>query len=83
MKYELINKENNDYLNPLESVLKNRGIYDIKKFLKISTNVITHHSSLKNINRAVECLIHHIEKGGELFVQVDSDPQMAILRVQY
>ncbi len=83
MKYQLINKNNNDMLNPLESVLKNRGVHDVKQFLKIPSSVTNHHSKLKNINRAVECLIHHIEKGGELFVQVDSDPQMGILPVQY
>jgi hypothetical protein len=73
MKYQLIGE--NDFLNnPIETVLHNRGIQDIKKFLKPSRDNEIHYSKLININKALETIIRHIEKGGELFIQVDSDP---------
>ncbi|MGM7720652.1 DHH family phosphoesterase [Metabacillus sp. Hm71] len=72
MKYELIGK--NDYfLNPIETILKNRGIEDIQSFLNISENNIIHWSKLHNIEKAIDCLLGHIEKGNKIFVQVDSD----------
>ena len=75
MQYKLIG--NNDYSNPIDEVLTNRGIVDKNSFLKPTVKNTIHHSKLVNIHRAVECLMKHIKEGGELFVQVDSDPQMA------
>lgn len=72
MKCELIGK--NDYLNPLETILTNRGIEDIQSFLNVSEKNVVHWSKLKNINEAVECFLQHIKKDSKVFVQVDSDP---------
>jgi single-stranded-DNA-specific exonuclease len=71
MKYELIGE--NNYLNPIETVLKNRGIEDIQSFLHTSEKDVIHWSKLKNIDKAVECLLEHVKKGSKLFVQCDSD----------
>lgn len=73
MKYELIGS--NDYLiNPIETILKNRGIHNIIEFLNVSEKHTNHWSLLKNIDKAVENLLIHIERGSKLFIQVDSDP---------
>lgn len=72
MKYRLIGE--NNYMQPVDTILQNRGINDFEAFLKPKANCIIHYSKLNNINKAVETLIKHIEKGGELFIQVDSDP---------
>lgn len=73
MKYELIGK--NEYLfNPIETILRNRGIEDIQSFLNIDAKRVIHWSKLKNIELAVECLLKHVKNGGKAFVQIDSDP---------
>lgn len=72
MRYKLIGV--NDYLiNPIQTILNNRGIKDIEKFLNLDESVVNDWSLLKNIHRAVECLLTHIEANGNIFVQVDSD----------
>ncbi len=72
MKYELIGS--NDYfLNPIETILKNRGIEDIQSFLNVNENNIIHWSNLENIEKAVECLIDHIKNESKIFIQYDSD----------
>ncbi|MCA1027029.1 hypothetical protein LCM23_13085 [Cytobacillus kochii] len=81
MNYKLIGK--NNFTKPIDTILENRGIQDIKKFFKLSDEHIIHYSKLVNINKAVEKIVKHIEKGGELFVQVDSDPQMGIQVLHY
>lgn len=72
MKYKLIG--NNDYDNPIETILNNRGVKNKNKFLKPNNSVDINYSKLKNINRAVCCLIKHIKQEEDTYVQVDSDP---------
>lgn len=72
MKYKIIGK--NDTYHPLEQVLKNRGIKDIETYLHIKKEVVIRWNKLKNINRAIECYIHHLKKDSKIFVQIDSDP---------
>lgn len=72
MKYKLIG--NNNYSEPIDTVLSNRGIKNKKEFLNPTINNIIHHSKLINMNRAVECIIKHIKKGSKMFIQVDCDP---------
>jgi single-stranded-DNA-specific exonuclease len=71
MRYELIGK--NNILEPIDTVLKNRGIEEIQSFLHTSNKDVIHWSKLKNINEAVECLTKHIENKSKIFVQCDSD----------
>lgn len=72
LKYKLIG--DNDVFNPIETVLKNRGVNDIPKLLKPTKKDCISPLKLINIKRAANTLIKHIEKGSELFIQVDSDP---------
>lgn len=72
MKYELIGK--NNLFNPIETILTNRGIEDIQSFLHITPDVINHWNKLINVDKAVDCLLKHIELNGNIFIQVDSDP---------
>ncbi|MFO1442951.1 DHH family phosphoesterase [Bacillus sp. Bva_UNVM-123] len=71
MKFELIGK--NNYLEPIETVLINREIDDIQSFMSISEKDVLHWSKLKNIERAVSCLLQHIKKGNKIFIQIDPD----------
>lgn len=71
MKYQLIGK--NNFFNPIETILHNRGIEDIETFLNVSDKDVIHWSKLKNIDDAVNCLLSHIERGSKIFIQADSD----------
>ena len=72
MKYELIGR--NNFLNPIETILYNRGINDVERYLNASAKDVIHHSKLKNIDKAVELLISKVKRGGlKVFVQVDAD----------
>lgn len=72
MRYKLIGV--NDYLiNPIKTILNNRGITDIERFLNLDESVINDWRLLKNIEKAVDCLLAHIKAGSNIFVQVDSD----------
>lgn len=72
MRYKLIGV--NDYLiNPIKTILNNRGITDIEKFLNLDESVVNDWRLLKNIEKAVDCLLTHIKAKSNIFVQVDSD----------
>jgi single-stranded-DNA-specific exonuclease len=71
VEYRLIGK--NNYLDPINTILKNRGIEDIQSFLNIDEKVVIHWSKLKNIEKAAECLFSHIKNNNKIFVQVDAD----------
>lgn len=71
MKFQLIG--DNNYLNPIEAVLNNRGIEDIQSFLNVNQENVINWNKLKNINIAVECLLKHVENNNKIFVQCDSD----------
>jgi single-stranded-DNA-specific exonuclease len=72
MKYKLIGV--NDYLiNPIKTILNNRGIMDIERFLNLDESVINDWRNLCNIDKAVNCLLNHIKNNNKIFVQVDSD----------
>ena len=73
LKYKLIGK--NNYFDPLETILNNRGIENTKSFLNAGNNpnVENHYSTLKNIKEAVDCIVQHIGGGkrNRIFIQVD------------
>ena len=56
MNYELIKNSLNDISNPIETVLKNRGITDWKQYMKLNDDCIYPYSMLRNIDQAVECM---------------------------
>jgi single-stranded-DNA-specific exonuclease len=71
VKYQLIGK--NNLLEPIGTVLRNRGIEDIQSFLNISQKDVIHWSKLRNIEIAADCLLEHIKKDSKIFIQFDSD----------
>jgi single-stranded-DNA-specific exonuclease len=72
MKYELIGK--NDYfLKPIDCILHNRGIVNVQSFLDVNESSVIHWSKLRNIERAVDCLLKHVENKTKIFIQYDSD----------
>lgn len=72
MQYKLIGK--NDYLiNPIETILHNRGIKNIEDFLNVNLKHTYHYSKLKNIDMAVKCLLKHLQNNNIIFIQIDSD----------
>lgn len=71
MRYELIGK--NNYINPINTVLENRGIEDIQSFLDISEKDVIDWRKLRNIEVAADCYIDHLKKESKVFIQVDSD----------
>lgn len=73
LKYKLIG--NNNYLQPLETVLSNRGIEDVDTFLnaRYDSSVVTHYSTLKNIDRAVNAIIEFAKTGKRIWLKYDPD----------
>lgn len=71
--YKLIEGSDNSLFDIVGTVTKNRGIKDIKKFLKPSKEDEIPYYKLKNMSKAVELFDKH--KGGEstVSVVVDSD----------
>lgn len=72
MRYRIIGS--NDFLlNPVKTILNNRGIYDINSFLNLAENVTHDWKLLKNIENAAKCLIKHLKSNNQIFVQIDAD----------
>lgn len=73
MKYKLIENSLNDIHNPIKTVLQNRGIQDVDTYMHLNDNVINDYHLLENIDKAVECLINHIENNSKIQIIVDPD----------
>ena len=73
LSYKLISK--NNHFDPINTVLKNRGIKDIDGFLKAGERVDSEldYKLLKNIEKAVELIKKHVENNSTIFIQVDTD----------
>lgn len=71
MKYKLIGE--NDFSNPIATILKNRGIDDINSFLNIDESNVHSPYLFDNIELAVKILIKHLDRESKIFIQVDSD----------
>lgn len=72
MKYKLIG--DNDYLfDPQGTIMRNRGIEDVNTFKSLTEKVIHDYELLKNIDKAVECLVKHIENKSNILIVVDPD----------
>lgn len=84
--YKLIGKNDLWNGNGLKTILENRGIEDMERFLNPSADDVIHYSKLKNMNEAVEMLDKHLEKASDFVVVVDSDGDgytSSALLVQY
>jgi len=63
----------NDIHNPIETIFRNRGIDDTFSLLTCDDSYLISYNALRNIEKAVTCLLQHVEDDSEVFVQVDSD----------
>jgi single-stranded-DNA-specific exonuclease len=73
MRYKLIENSLNDIFNPAKTILLNRGITNIKKYLSLDDSVLNHFSTLENMGNAVKCILKHIENNSHIHIIVDSD----------
>ena len=73
MKYELIQGSLNDLRNPIETVLKNRGIKDVKQYLQLDESVVQYYNDLNNMPEAVQCFLKHYENKDKILVMPDED----------
>lgn len=73
MKYKLIENSLNDINNPIETVLKNRGIQDIKRYLNLTSSEVQDYNDLDWMREAVGCFIKHYDARDKIIVLPDSD----------
>jgi single-stranded-DNA-specific exonuclease len=73
LKYKLIDGSLNDIYNPKETILLNRGIENYEEYLSLDDSVLYHWNLLDNMEKAVQCLLRHIENGDEIHIIVDAD----------
>lgn len=72
LNYRLIG--DNDYIfDPQGTVLNNRGIIDIDTFINPTEQVVHNPFLLKNLNKAIDCLLKHIENKSVITIVVDPD----------
>lgn len=72
VKYELIG--NNNIHDVVKTMLNNRGVTDVNKYINLNDNVIEDYNMLDNIQEAVRCFSEHIERGCAVGILVDTDP---------
>ena len=63
----------NDIDNPKQTILLNRGIENWKQYLNLNEDCTHDFNLLKNIDKAVNCFIKHIENKSRIHIIVDSD----------
>lgn len=73
MRYELIKDSLNDLNNPIETVLRNRGIDDVEGYLHLNESVVQSYNDLHNMKEAVKCFIKHFESKDKILVMPDED----------
>ena len=75
MQYKLFANSENDYENPIDTILHNRGIKDTEAYLKLNESCIEGtYNKLDNIDKAVECFDKHFLAHDAIAILVDSDP---------
>lgn len=73
MQYKLIAGSLNDPQNPIETVLKNRGIENVEEYLTLDNTVVQDYLDLDNMREAVECFVKHYDAQHKIIVMPDSD----------
>ena len=71
MEYKLIGT--NDYDNPLQTFLGNRGVEDINGYINVSEDVVIPYQNLTDIDKAVDLYRKHIENNSNITIVVDAD----------
>lgn len=71
MKYRLVNPElNSPYL---ENLLRERGVEDVKEYIKPTQNYLNNPAKLDNIEKGAELYLNVIKRNGNILIVVDSD----------
>lgn len=86
MQYKLIQGSLNDINNPIETVLKNRGIEDTKKYLNLTENDIESWKDLDNIHEAFILFSRHFDESNQISILSDVDVDgvtSAVIMYQY
>ena len=73
MQYRLINGSLNDIRNPIETVLKNRGIENVEEYLELTTAPRDTYSNLDFIKEAVELFDKHFQDKDPIGILADND----------
>lgn len=73
MRYKLIEGSLNDECNVEVTILKNRGIKNINRFLAPGESDTYSYSLLDNIDEAVKCAEKHIQNKDRIHILVDCD----------
>lgn len=71
MEYKLIGT--NDYDNPLQTFLSNRGVEDTNGYINMREDVVIPYQNLTNIDKAVDLYRKHIENNSNITIVVDAD----------
>lgn len=74
MRYKLIDNSLNDMSNVLTTVLLNRGVSDVRTYMRLSDSCIEDYNNLENIHEAVECFKKHFDADNDIAILVDCDP---------
>lgn len=69
LKYELIGS--NDINNVKRTILENRGVEDIEKYLSLNESVLHSYELLDNVHKGVELLKTAIENKRHIYIIVD------------
>ena len=71
MKYRLVNPDlNSPYL---ENLLRERGVEDVKEYIKPTQNYLNDPAKLDNIEKGAELYLNVIKHNGNILIVVDSD----------
>lgn len=73
MRYKLIEGSLNDECNVEATILKNRGIKNINRFLAPGESDTYSYSMLDNIDEAVKCAEKHIQNKDRIHILIDCD----------
>ena len=73
MKYKLIDGSLNDINNPIETVLKNRGIENVCEYLNLKQASRDTYLGLDNIHKAVEVFDKHFQRKDPIGILADND----------
>lgn len=71
MKYKLKNNSSNNINNIVQTIFENRGINNYKEYMNLDDNVLIPYNQLDNIDKAVECLLKHLENKNKILIVVD------------
>lgn len=72
MQYKLVG-QNNYLMNPIETVLKNRGVEDIYNFLNVTKDMEHDFKLLDNIEKGVDLIFDHLRMDSKIYLQIDTD----------